>query len=124
MTNPFERLVIDHGGPVPPYEQLRQWVAGSVSDHSLVAGTRLPTVRALAQQLGLAANTVAKAYRELEQAGIVVTRSRAGTVVAASEGEGPRRVAAAAAEFAAVVRANGVAPDEALRYAEAALGRK
>lgn len=124
MADPFEKLVIDHTGAVPPYEQLRQWIARSVADCDLVAGTRLPTVRALAEQLGLAVNTVAKAYRELEQAGLVVTRSRAGTVVAAGEGDAAGRVAASAAEFADVVRATGVSREEALRYVEAALGRK
>ena len=44
-------------------------------------GTKLPTVRALAADLGLATNTVARAYRELEALGVIETRGRAGSVV-------------------------------------------
>ena len=47
----------------------------------LASGTKLPTIRGLADELGLAVNTVARAYRELEAAGLVLTRRRLGTVV-------------------------------------------
>ena len=50
----------------PPYEQIVAQVRRSVERGTLAPGTRLPTVRALAERTGLVPNTVAKAYRELE----------------------------------------------------------
>jgi len=57
----------------------------------MLPGDRLPTVRGLADTLGLAPNTVARAYRELEAGGWIVGKGRAGTFVADSL---PRRLAA------------------------------
>ena len=74
-------ISIDATSGVPPYEQLRAQVAAQASSGALPAGTRLPTVRALATGLGLAANTVARAYKELEADGVVVTEGRRGTFV-------------------------------------------
>lgn len=100
-------------------EQLRLDVLRRIAEGELVPGARLPTVRALAAELGLAAGTVAKAYRELESAGAIETRGRAGTVVAARDADAD--AAAAAADFAARVRALGVDPERALALARAAL---
>ena len=72
---------MDTTSPVPPYEQVRTQVASQASSGDLPAGTKLPTVRALATDLGLAPNTVARAYKELEADGVVVTRGRRGTFV-------------------------------------------
>ena len=72
---------LDPASDVPPFEQLRAQIAGRAARGDLPAGTRLPTVRALAEQLGLAANTVAKAYRALEADGVVVTEGRRGTAI-------------------------------------------
>ena len=113
---------IDASSSVPPYEQLRLQILDAVNEGRLAVGTRLPPVRALAGYLGLAVNTVAKAYRELEQAQVVTTRSRAGTVVAAGGDAGRGRVAEAAAAYAAAVRANGVSDDDAVSLLRAALG--
>ncbi|MCQ1950142.1 GntR family transcriptional regulator [Arthrobacter sp. zg-Y859] len=112
---------IDAASSVPPYEQLRLQILDAVNEGRLAIGTRLPPVRALAGHLGLAVNTVAKAYRELEQAQVVTTRSRAGTVVAAGGDTGRGRVAEAAAAYAAAVRANGVSDDDAVSLLRAAL---
>jgi DNA-binding transcriptional regulator YhcF (GntR family) len=114
-------LVVDPRSPTPPYEQVRAQVADLVHRGELAPGTRLPTVRRLADDLGLAPNTVARAYRELEQAGVVETRGRHGTYVAARD-ETSARAAEAAAEYAARVRELGVPPEEGLRLARAALG--
>jgi DNA-binding transcriptional regulator YhcF (GntR family) len=114
-------ISIDSASPVPPYEQVRSQFAAQISDRVLAVGTRLPTVRQLAADLGLAVNTVARAYRELEEAGLVETRGRAGTFVSAA-GERSRAAAARAAqEYAAVVRSLGLDRAEALRIVEAAL---
>ncbi|GAA3286511.1 GntR family transcriptional regulator [Arthrobacter citreus] len=112
---------IDGASTVPPFEQLRVQILDAANDGRLAVGTRLPPVRALAARLGLAVNTVARAYRELEQAEVVTTRSRAGTVIAAAGDNGRRRVAEAAAVFADSVRANGLDPQEAVTYVETAL---
>jgi DNA-binding transcriptional regulator YhcF (GntR family) len=113
-------ITLDSHSPVPPYEQVRRQLAAQISDGRLAGGTRLPTVRGLAGELGLAANTVARAYRELETAGLVETRGRAGTVVI---GKDPirERVRSAAEAYAAVVRQQGLRADEALQIVRAAL---
>ncbi|GAA4974757.1 GntR family transcriptional regulator [Kineococcus glutinatus] len=121
---PAQPLVaLDADSTVPPYEQVRSQVLGAVRTGRLVPGDRLPPVRALAAELGLAANTVARAYRELEQAGAVETRGRAGTVVTAG-GEVLREEAARrAAEYAQAVTALGIGADDALALVRAALTR-
>lgn len=73
---------VDPDDPTPPYEQLRRQIEAVIRSGQLGAGTRLPTVRQLASDLGLAAGTVARTYRELETAGLVATRRAAGTRVA------------------------------------------
>ena len=105
----------------PPYEQIRTQIARQVADGELPAGTRLPTVRALAATLGIAPNTVARAYRELEHAGVVTTRGRAGTVV---NGDGADRASKEAARsYADAMRALGVGQDEALDLVRRAFDR-
>jgi GntR family transcriptional regulator len=79
-------LEIDADSPVPPYEQLRQQVTTLVLGGRLERGDRLPSIRQLANDLGLAGGTVARAYRELESDGVVATRGRHGTTI-----EGPPR---------------------------------
>ncbi|MBE7186807.1 MAG: GntR family transcriptional regulator, partial [Jatrophihabitans endophyticus] len=74
-------IEIDRGSAVPPYEQVRTELTARIRRGELPVGTRLPTVRALADELGLAVNTVARVYRELEAAGLVRTQGRAGTFV-------------------------------------------
>lgn len=74
-------ISVDVGSPTPPYEQIRLQISALVAAGALPAGTRLPAVRSLAADLGLAAGTVARAYKELEQSGLIETRRRSGTVV-------------------------------------------
>lgn len=74
-------LTIDTAAASPPYEQLRTQIATQVASGALPAGTKLATVRQLASDLGLAANTVARAYRELEADGVIATHGRRGTFV-------------------------------------------
>jgi DNA-binding transcriptional regulator YhcF (GntR family) len=74
-------ITIDDDSSLPPYEQLRSQLAFQVRSGHLVPGERLPTVRQLAGDLGLAKNTVVRAYRELEEAGLVVGDGRRGTIV-------------------------------------------
>ncbi len=83
-------LSVDATSSVPPFEQVRTQVIAQIDAGELVAGTRLPPVRALATELGLAANTVARAYKELEEAGYVETRGRAGTFVKGADAASAR----------------------------------
>ena len=86
-----------------------------------MVGTRLPTVRRLAADLGLAVNTVGRAYRELEEAGLIETRGRNGSFVSAA-GQQARETARRAAEsYAAVVVSLGIDAAEAVRIVQAAL---
>ena len=80
---PGERVIlnIDPGSPVPPYEQIREQITAMVSSGVLPVDSRLPTIRQLARDLGLATGTVARAYRELEAEGVISTRGRQGTFV-------------------------------------------
>jgi len=66
---------------VPPYEQIRSQISSLIAVGSLAPGSKLPTVRSLAADLGIAAGTVARAYKELEAAGLIESRRRNGTVV-------------------------------------------
>jgi DNA-binding transcriptional regulator YhcF (GntR family) len=114
-------LTIDPTSGDAPYEQIRAQIARQVATGALPAGSRLPTVRALAETLGIAANTVARAYRELERAGVVTTRGRNGTVVNGDDGD--RAAKEAAAAYADAMRSLGVRQDEALELVRRAFDR-
>ena len=114
-------LTIDPASAVPTFLQLRTQLIDRVRSGELKPGTRIPTVRALAGELGIAPNTVAKAYRQLEEDGILETRGRNGSFVSPQGGAAERKAQEAAAEYAARVRKLGIAPDEALRYVADAL---
>lgn len=74
-------LRLDLDSHVPPYEQIRSQIATMAASGLLPHGARLPSIRQLAADLDLAGGTVARAYRELEQDGVVSTRGRHGTFV-------------------------------------------
>ena len=108
---------IDLASPTAPFEQLRAQMAARAADGRLPAGTRLPTVRALAADLGLAAGSVAKAYRGLETDGVVRTEGRRGTFVqsrTAPRGEVTRLAEA----LAHAARADGLTLAETQRLLE------
>lgn len=118
---PSEWLKVDPTAATPPFDQLRTRIIEGVRSGRLTAGTRLPTVRDLASRLGLAANTVARSYRELESAGILETRGRSGTFVASLD-PSDAAMAAAATAYADVARSLGLGRDDAARYLDAAFG--
>jgi DNA-binding transcriptional regulator YhcF (GntR family) len=113
-------LRIDPSAAKPPFDQLRTQIIDGIRDGRLPAGTRLPTVRELAAEAGVAVNTAARAYRELETAGLVETRGRRGSFVAAADATDIAMVDAAQA-FADTVRAFGLTREDAIRYLDAAL---
>jgi GntR family transcriptional regulator len=83
MMDPDAVLHVTTTDPTPPYEQLRRQLIELIGSGRLEPGQRLPPVRQLAADLGLAAGTVARTYRELESEGLVVTRRGGGTRVSA-----------------------------------------
>jgi DNA-binding transcriptional regulator YhcF (GntR family) len=112
-----EWLKIELKASRPLFDQLRTQVIDGVRDGALPPGTRLPTVRELAGELGVAVNTVARAYRELETAAIVETRGRFGTFIARYDPT-DAAMAAAAREYVRVARGLGLDKADALRYIE------
>lgn len=113
-----ELLRIDTRPGKPLFDQLKAQVIDAVRAGRLPAGSKLPTVRELAGRLNLAVNTVARAYRELEAAGIVETRRRLGTFVAGTDPTDATMVVAARS-YATAARSLGLGKGEALRYLEA-----
>ena len=116
----MQPITVDHDSPTAPYEQVREQIRTQVEQGTLAPGTRLPTVRGLASDLGLAANTIARAYRELEGLGVIETRGRAGSVVT---GAGTERAAREAAHaYVARLRELGVDQAEGLDLVRRAFG--
>lgn len=95
-------ITVDLSDPVPPYEQIRRQLSSLIAVGVLEPGSRLPTVRSLASDLGIAVGTVARAYKELEQAGLIESRRRNGTVVVGPPPTPHGTVRADAAVMAAV----------------------
>lgn len=75
-------ILVDRTGEKPIYEQIAEQIRDSISTGALPPGTSLPSVRTLASDLGVNLNTVARAYRLLEEEGFVRIRKRAGVIVA------------------------------------------
>ncbi|MFE4372271.1 GntR family transcriptional regulator [Streptomyces sp. NPDC056835] len=115
------KIVIDPAATTPPYEQLRAQISGKARSGALPVGYRLPTVRGLAEELGLAANTVAKAYRALETDGVIETRGRNGTFVAAAGEAAERETAVAARAYAERAQRLGLGRAAALAAVEEAV---
>src|SRR5690625_703474 len=82
FRSPMVHLVIDPSDSTPPFEQIKRDVLNQVRTGVLTSGDRLPAIRALASELQLAAGTVARAYKELEEVQGSVTRRGAGTTIA------------------------------------------
>ncbi|PFG39880.1 GntR family transcriptional regulator [Georgenia soli] len=112
-------LEVDPTSAVPPFEQLRQRITAQISSGELRPGDRLPPVRRLAEDLGIAANTVAHAYRTLEADGLLQGRGRAGTFVA--DDDSGRAAHAAARTYAATVQALGLNQAEAVELVRRAM---
>lgn len=110
-------ITVDPTGAVPPYEQIRAQIEAMIASGTLASAERLPSIRQLAHDLGLAPGTVARAYSELEQSGLVTSRRRTGTTVTADEPrpaqERRRRLAEAAEQYARTARLLGATFDDA-----------
>ncbi|WP_324273891.1 GntR family transcriptional regulator [Blastococcus brunescens] len=124
MTAPSLRVVTTD--PTPPYEQLRRQLAELIASGVLGPDDRLPPLRQLAADLGLALGTVARTYRELEAAGLVTSRRGGGTRVAASAArrspaEARRSLREQAEAFVRHARLLGVSDDDVRRVVSEAL---
>lgn len=117
-------LSIDPDAAEPPFEQLKGQLVERMERGHLSVGERLPSVRALASEVGLAPNTVARAYRELEQGGFVRTAGRNGTVVADREHDPAtlQRADELAREYAKGMRALGFGAEAAVDRVRGAWG--
>ncbi len=72
---------VDPRSPTPIYAQLDRSIRAAIATGALEAGMQLPTVRQLAVELSINANTVARVYAQLERDGILETRRGVGTFV-------------------------------------------
>ncbi len=107
-ANPILSAADEASPTMDIYRQLR----GLIVSGQLGANERLPTVRQTASDLGVAPGTAAKAYRMLEQDGLVVSRTAAGTRVAASAAVLPSSVLRRIRDLVAEAAAAGADPDD------------
>lgn len=108
-------MIIQLSGSAPPTEQIRDQIRGLISSGQLASAERLPSVRQLAGDLGVANGTVAKAYRALETEGLLVTRTGGGTKVSPTATTMPRQVLEAARQLAATSGRHDVSLEESIR---------
>ncbi|MGI8937002.1 MAG: GntR family transcriptional regulator [Iamia sp.] len=123
-------ISLDPGSPTPPYAQLQEQIATMVRSGVLAPGARLPAIRHLATDLGVATGTVARAYRELKSDGVVQTRGRHGTSVCppdrarrADPTTTHRELAQEASAFALAASHRGLDIDQAVEAVRAAFRR-
>ncbi|QKV97944.1 GntR family transcriptional regulator [Streptomyces sp. NA02950] len=115
------QITVDPDAATAPFEQIRAQIAEQARSGALPVGYKLPTVRGFAEELGLAANTVAKAYRSLESDGVIETRGRHGSFVAAAGDAARRRAAEAARTYVQRAQRLGLDRADALAAVEDAL---
>ena len=114
-------ITIDTSSATPPFEQLRVQLMNQIKSGELAGGTRLPTVRKLAEDLGLAPNTVARTYRELEADDFIATRGRNGSFITPQGDPAHKQAQEAARTFAERIRKLGIPAAEGIAYVAAAL---
>lgn len=120
------KIEVDLDSAVPVYEQVRSQLVAYVDAGILRPGDRLPSIRQLANDLGVATNTVQRAYRELESDGFIRARGRHGTVVldrpvhGVSRSMATREMRAAADRLAHEVASSGGGIDDVIRLARSA----
>ena len=111
-------VTVDSRDATPIYAQLERGLRAAIASGRLRAGDQLPTVRQLAVDLRVNANTVARVYTELERAGVLETRRGVGSFVRATPAEArppienKRRLRAFVTRAMADAAAAGFSPDE------------
>ncbi len=115
---------IDIKHPTPLYAQLERSIRFAIATGKLRVGDQLPTVRQLAVDLRINANTVAKVYAELERSGVLETRRGVGTFVtaqpneAASRRDRERDLRELAEHFIAESQSRGFSIDDVIEHLE------
>jgi GntR family transcriptional regulator len=115
-------FAIDENDPTPLYAQLERAIRVAIATGRLNVGDKLPTVRQLAVDLKINANTVAKVYGELERTGVLETRRGVGTFIQEAEARGSsspdreRLLVELADRFLAGAAALGFSADEAINF--------
>lgn len=113
------RIHLDSSSTEPVFAQICTAIRTDIESGRLHPGARLPTTRALAAELDVAVNTVAKAYRELEIAGCLEGRGRRGTFVVDQSGTARQREAL---RFTTAMQALGATQEETLALVRRAWG--
>jgi len=113
-------LSVDPNDSTPIYAQLERGVRAAIATGRLKAGDQLPTVRQLAVDLRVNANTVARVYAELERSGVIETRRGVGSFISASPSQAhpprdhDRRVRAFVTRVLADAAAHGLSVDDVI----------
>ena len=115
-------ITADPTSSVTLFEQVRRQFLEQIETGELIAGTKLPTVRALAEQIHVAPYTVARVYRTLEADGFVETRGRNGTFVKGRSGTAEELLQVDANAYATRARELGIPASTALEYIAKSLG--
>jgi GntR family transcriptional regulator len=110
-------LSVDTESAIPPFEQIRAQIWRLASSGALPAGTRLPSIRQLSADLGLAPGTVGRAYRELETAGVISARGRHGSFITGPPvlADGSSQLRQAAADYARTAAQLGATASETVQ---------
>nr|WP_296774064.1 GntR family transcriptional regulator [Rhodococcus sp. (in: high G+C Gram-positive bacteria)] len=116
------RIEVDSASKTPLFEQVRAAILEQVRSGELIAETKIPTVRGLAEELSVAPHTVAKAYKELEAQGVIEARGRLGTFIASGGDPTEDNAARAAVAYVHELRALGLSDDRIRGFVETALG--
>ncbi len=122
-------FAVDPHGGAPLYQQLTEQIKRAIAVGALAPGERLPTVKGLALELKLNANTVARVYRDLEREGVIATAPGRGSFVSQNGVlEGARRVALdiagrATDEAVREARSLGITHDEIRAIADTSIAR-
>lgn len=112
-------MIIALSGSAPPADQIHDQIRGLVSTGRLAADERLPSVRQLAKDLGVAPGTVGKAYRALEAEGLLVTRTGSGTRVSPTASTTTRAVLEATRGLVEASTRSGTSLDDTIRILRA-----
>jgi GntR family transcriptional regulator len=115
-------LALDARHPTPLHAQLEHGIRAAIATGRLAPGAQLPTVRQLAVEMSVNANTIARVYVDLERAGVLETRRGVGTFVASQPALVAQRPGARDPELGAIVRrcmneaaARGFTADDVVR---------
>lgn len=114
-------ISVDPASGIALNEQLTTQIQDAVKAGTLAAGTKLPTVRSLATELSVAPYTVARAYRQLEDLGVIETHGRNGTIVSTFGDTTQQQAQLAARAFADRIHSLGVSSETAVNLVKSAL---